>query len=678
MNYNTQELISNSKSNSIIGDTLQTHNSTNSKDWQNEKNLYIKRIHELEKEIINLKNSNTEILKLLQNNQNNIIPSQIPISFSSTYSFQDIKTKINAKTDSSSSGQTNLTSQITHSQLKGNTLNPKTGKMLENATSKRSSDESEIQNFKKKLANNRKTKSYGAINLNELISKDILGESKKTQNTQSTNINLFSSTMTQKKQDSDPLKAIINNNMLNMTSHLQMSKIYKDAKGQKGSSNKKYFLSNIDETVFATTSSLTDKDKLNKKVGFNSKDNTNINSSSTYTQTFANIGNTAQLVSSLLSSNAYSITKNIKKSVNTGNKTKATSSNAIINIDIINNPSSAKPSPAEDNKNKVLPKNNIKSTNQEYEVPQCNLTTIKNDEENISLSLSMSSFNKNLLGKTPIQQKESIINTDLSKSQSINKKFISTQNNKIILPNTTLNTNNSSNHNILENSSNSNQTNKTQETVINLAQGKSTANNMTNNSLRDSIKSLQFNVSFNSNSPKSNPFIVYKHHLDSVRAVSFINNNNYLISAGDDMCINIWTLSKNKEIIKEIKEPILSLRGHNNPIYRLESSGNSFFSSGIDGIVKQWKLPEENKLQSANNCNCLNYDPDIINFEVTSWQASNDMIWSLKCYGDNLLSTASSDGYIKIWKIPSPSNDNYKEKKCKLNILLTYSLYLQY
>ena len=219
------------------------------------------------------------------------------------------------------------------------------------STSKRSSDESEIQNFKRKFVNNRKTKSFGAININELF------ENKKNPNPQ---INLISTNFhdfTRKKQDSDPINtnkvinSIINsstntnNSNSNFPSHLQISKLYKDAKGQKyqTGTNKKYFLSNIDETVFTNNSNLTDKaekekpqNSTNKKINFNKE-------STTYLQTSTNIGNTAQLVSSLLSSNTYCINKGIKKSVHISSSTtnkdkekekKYNSNNALINIDL--------------------------------------------------------------------------------------------------------------------------------------------------------------------------------------------------------------------------------------------------------------------------------------------------------------------------------------------------------
>mmetsp|Transcript_19081 Transcript_19081/g.19806 ORF Transcript_19081/g.19806 Transcript_19081/m.19806 type:complete len:636 (+) Transcript_19081:2-1909(+) len=206
---------------------------------------------------------------------------------------------------------------------------------------------------------------------------------------------------------------------------------------------------------------------------------------------------------------------------------------------------------------------------------------------------------------------------------------------------------NNSNSIILENSCNSS---KTQETVVDLTKKQNQNNSSTNNdsvtvnSLRDSIKSLSINPSNISSSLKSLPSIVLKYHLDSVRTITSCKKDTVLVSAGDDLCINIWNL---KEIEKsKDNEPSLILRGHSTPVFNLESAGeNEFFSSGIDGVIRHWCISDEALTLSS----CHSYD-DVSKMEVCSWQASNEMIWSLK-YHKNHLATASSDGGIRIWKV---------------------------
>lgn len=710
---------------------------SNSKDWQTEKSIYQKRIQDLENEIKLLKTTNSEILRLVQSQQ----VSQQLSNFNSSYSFKDVKPlfKPNNKTDSSSSGQTNINSHMSHT-TKNNTLNPKALKMMENTTSKRSSDESEVTNFKKRLSNSRKTKSYGNINLNELISQNILGATGtgKQHGTQNININLYSNTLTQPphkiKQDSDPLKHLKSSASINIQgsssnsgniNHIQMSKLYKNAKGQKHSdSNKKLFLSNIDEAILLQNTCSTEK--LNKKIVFNkenfttihskenhsanSNNNSNFNNHNT-AATFINIGSTAQLVSSLLSNNfnlhqtnrsPNSGTSNYTNPShsNPGGKHETSTNNYSLNIDTVetiadSNLTRAKV-PGTNSKLHIIEvksragsrnsgeisseqKNNnnlsqnyqfnkdklSKSTTPEIEntlgFQNCNLTTINPEmDNNMSLSLSMSSF-KNAAKDSSFSNQAQFTKeaNDSQKTEVNQKKLSSAQSNKIYILNTnTLNNTINSSNNILENSSNSN---KTQDTVINCG---GLANDSTN-SLKGSVKSHQLNYSMNSNSPKTNPFLVLKYHLDSVRAVALCREGSLLLTTGDDMLINIWSISsKEKELSKECKEPVVSLRGHNNPVYRMESYGNEFFTSGIDGIIRHWHIPESFSA-SKSSPNCYNYDPDLVEFESVAWQGSSEMIWSLKMSENKLLASASSEGYIKVWKIPSIVPEESQDKKSK-------------
>lgn len=624
-------------------------------EWQTERQIYQKRISELEKEVLFLKNSNLEILNLL---------------------------KTNVETGKITSGQTNL---------KTNPTNNTTSKGIKgkDVFSKKSSDESEIHTFKKKLINSRKTKSYGAYNLNEILNE------KKAVNKQNININLFSSiqSVTQtkkKKQDSDPLKVMstlnnfssnnsnnFNNTMNNPPIHLQIKQFYKEAKSQKTEKGDKtkYFLSNIDESVFnisntvnvnTSSSILNEKEKEKEKGNGNSHNGistgngNNTNNSSCNKKINKNgngngNGNTAQIVSNLLSSN-YSSQKSLEKQI----KKVVTSISTLTNKDkqdkIIKNNSKSKEKLFVDEKNisnssKILMNIEKKGQNQienlEKEVNKRNKTTT-NEKINESLSLSISSItNMNT-------------NTNNNINFTLNKKQQTQNQRKIILQTTT---NNSSY--ILENSTNSNKTQETMININNLYANKSSLNN----SLRDSIQSLQFNMSINSNSPKSSPFIVYKHHLDSVRVLDFVNNSKFLVSAGDDMVINLWSLMKNNEVSKEIKEPYISLRGHNNPIHTLTSKENTFFSSGIDGIIKSWRVPERYLSTDSNLSNNL-YSSDSSLFQVASWQGSSEMIWSMKIYKGNkdFLATASADGVIRIWNVQL-KEDSLIDKK----VLYTFS-----
>ena len=76
------------------------------------------------------------------------------------------------------------------------------------------------------------------------------------------------------------------------------------------------------------------------------------------------------------------------------------------------------------------------------------------------------------------------------------------------------------------------------------------------------------------------------------------------------------------------------------------------YSSGIDGVIRTINFPP---LNSNNN-------DDIINkYTLNPWRAHQDMIWELNYHpSNNLLSSVSSDGTVKIFK-------TYEENKININ-----------
>ena len=88
-----------------------------------------------------------------------------------------------------------------------------------------------------------------------------------------------------------------------------------------------------------------------------------------------------------------------------------------------------------------------------------------------------------------------------------------------------------------------------------ISQNKSNFSEM-NNDLR---KSIQSTTSFQSQSYKmySNPFLVLKSHLDSVREIYLTPDKKSLISVGEDMLINFWDFKKALKQGKENVEPYL-------------------------------------------------------------------------------------------------------------------------
>ena len=111
------------------------------------------------------------------------------------------------------------------------------------------------------------------------------------------------------------------------------------------------------------------------------------------------------------------------------------------------------------------------------------------------------------------------------------------------------------------------------------------------------------------------------------------------------------------------REPIFSLKGHSSQIFTLESdSKNDFFSSGKDGVIKHWALKPDLNLNGG-----FHHHDELTKLEVCTWQASNEIIWSLK-YFNNKLASASCDGAINIWEV---ENKTFNSSKCRLaNIAL--------
>lgn len=418
---------------------LSNHNSNqnsnkNSNNWNSEKVQYQNKIKDLEKEINSLKNQNCDLIKILKTNTVATATTGIKHTDISTLKSNlkeninniinnSINNKINNKTDSSSSGQTN-NNNISHSNsnFKSNVFihstynsinsinNINKGININNneTNSKKSSDEGELlSSFKKRINISRKTKSYGAINIQDLISSNCfsnsntisklntqLPKSNKNNNKLSNNINFnngstsnninFNSSNTNLRFNKyntfnswkenknnkpssfgniniiDPItkKALPkssnyddnNNSINNCNIHfINKAQLYKNIKNKNyNNPQKKLFLSNIEE-VFAIPNNVDKNANSNNSNKNNSKSNkkTTINNNNPKNK----MSNTALLVSSLLGSNNYNAFNN-KKSQN-NNSTMKKESGLTTNLNINANTSS----------NKLLKTNTVANTN---------------------------------------------------------------------------------------------------------------------------------------------------------------------------------------------------------------------------------------------------------------------------------------------------------------------------
>ena len=76
-------------------------------------------------------------------------------------------------------------------------------------------------------------------------------------------------------------------------------------------------------------------------------------------------------------------------------------------------------------------------------------------------------------------------------------------------------------------------------------------------------------------------------HLDAVRKLDFLPNYKCIVSVSEDCLIKLWDY-------KNSLQSLCTLRGHTGPLFSLavNPANSMFFTSGIEGIIKVWRLPD--------------------------------------------------------------------------------------
>lgn len=166
-------------------------------------------------------------------------------------------------------------------------------------------------------------------------------------------------------------------------------------------------------------------------------------------------------------------------------------------------------------------------------------------------------------------------------------------------------------------------------------------------------------------------------HLDSVRDGKVITQLDQAITVSEDWTIRLWDLKNLDQEKKELTEDITynffsdqsefagdshsfysyyTLRGHTGIVTKLAIDNKQidnhcqnplFYTAGIEGIVRAWKLPWVEEVKQFESD--AEFTTKLCQYV---WDAHpNEIIWDLKHHNyDPLLLTASADGLISLWK----------------------------
>ena len=314
------------------------------------------------------------------------------------------------------------------------------------------------------------------------------------------------------------------------------------------------------------------------------------------------------------------------------------------------------------NYNKTIENINInkteRSNNSSYEKSLNEIINNNNFNINISDQINESSEN-NHTQETILLKPNSISN---SLSQSTSNQNLNKNSSNSLLNSSSFNFENHINKNNLSQNQTSNKSNKSN--ISNLSRSSIIFQPQTQKKSSSSLNSSNSKYAYN-------PISVLKFHLDTVRDIYIDPNNKILTSVSEDTCLCFWDLERIlKYYYKENPEPFLTFRIHTTPIFTLTgpkkffNSNMNVYSSGIDGVIRTINFPP---LNSNNN-------DDIINkYTLNPWRAHQDMIWELNYHpSNNLLSSVSSDGTVKIFKTYEENKINMNEKNNNIKHYYSY------
>ncbi|OMJ66693.1 hypothetical protein SteCoe_36373 [Stentor coeruleus] len=144
------------------------------------------------------------------------------------------------------------------------------------------------------------------------------------------------------------------------------------------------------------------------------------------------------------------------------------------------------------------------------------------------------------------------------------------------------------------------------------------------------------------------PKVCLKSHFDSVRGVFFVDSS-ILASVGEDCMVKLWDCSS---VIGENEsvDAYLTLRGHKGSIFTLDGGSDLLFTGDAYGTICSWTVPKPKDIDEFSTAQ---------NYCMHKWKAHNDAIWCIRHNpSENALISASSEGCVKLWKMPLEYRSN--------------------
>ncbi len=130
-------------------------------------------------------------------------------------------------------------------------------------------------------------------------------------------------------------------------------------------------------------------------------------------------------------------------------------------------------------------------------------------------------------------------------------------------------------------------------------------------------------------------------HMDSVRALSFLDKEQIMVSVGEDCMVKLWNIKAIRQNWQnESIEPYYTLRGHTAPLFAMCQSNSAakerlVYTAGEEGHIRVWDIPDPTKI--------VPYSPtDGKNYCVGVWKAHDEPVWQLVAHPTNVLFISES------------------------------------